>query len=66
MHVVVYLPSAFYSAIASTVVETLQAVNDVHGSPLFSFEFVAKRSRAVSKSGISFPAKIRPSKGWTC
>jgi len=62
MHVVVYLPSAFYSAIASTVVETLQAVNDVHGSPLFSFEFVAKRSRAVSKSGIAFPAKIRPSK----
>ncbi len=62
MHVVVYLPSAFYSAIASTVVETLQAVNDVHGSQLFSFEFVAKHSRAVSKSGISFPAKIRPSK----
>jgi transcriptional regulator GlxA family with amidase domain len=62
MHVVVYLPSAFYSAIASTVVETLQAVNDVHGSPLFSFEFVAKHPRAVSKSGISFPAKTRPSK----
>ncbi len=62
MHVVVYLPSAFYSAIASTVVETLQAVNDVHGSALFSFEFVAKHPRAVSKSGISFPAKIRPSK----
>jgi transcriptional regulator GlxA family with amidase domain len=62
MHVVVYLPSAFYSAIASTVVETLQAVNDVHGSALFSFEFVAKHPPAVSKSGISFPAKIRPSK----
>jgi transcriptional regulator GlxA family with amidase domain len=62
MHVVVYLPSAFYSAIASTVVETLQAVNDVHGAALFSFEFVAKHPRAVSKSGISFPAKIRPSK----
>jgi transcriptional regulator GlxA family with amidase domain len=62
MHVVVYLPAAFYSAIASTVVETLQAVNDVRGSPVFSFEFVARQARAISKSGISFPAKTRPSK----
>ena len=62
MHVVIYLPSAFDSAIASTIVETLQAVNDVRGSPIFSFEFVAKQAPAVSKSGISFPAKTRPSK----
>jgi transcriptional regulator GlxA family with amidase domain len=62
MHVVIYLPSAFYSAIASTVVETLQAVNEVRGSKLFSFEFVAKRARAISKSGISFPARTWPSK----
>jgi transcriptional regulator GlxA family with amidase domain len=62
MHVVIYLPSAFYSAIASTVVETLQAVNEVRRSPAFSFEFVAKNPHAVSKSGISFPARTRPSK----
>jgi transcriptional regulator GlxA family with amidase domain len=62
MHVVVYLPSAFYSAIASTVVETLQAVNEVRRSPAFSLEFVAKVPCPVSKSGISFPARTRPSK----
>jgi hypothetical protein len=63
MHVVIYLPSAFYSSIASTVVETLlQAVNEFRRSPAFSFEFVAKNPHAVSKSGISFPARTRPSK----
>jgi hypothetical protein len=40
------------------------AVNDVRGSPAFSFEFVAKRPRAVSKSGtagsLSRPPGCRP------
>jgi transcriptional regulator GlxA family with amidase domain len=62
MHVVIYLPSAFYSAIASTIVETFQAVNEVRRSPAISFEFVAKHRHAVSKSGISFPARTRPTR----
>jgi transcriptional regulator GlxA family with amidase domain len=62
VHVVVYLPSSFYSAIASTAVETLQAVNEVRGSDAFTYEFVAKRRRARSKSGVLFPARLRPSR----
>jgi hypothetical protein len=55
MHVVVYLPSAFYSAIASTVVETLQAVNEVRRSPAFSFEFVAKFRARFQSLEFLFP-----------
>ncbi|MBV8278090.1 MAG: helix-turn-helix domain-containing protein [Verrucomicrobia bacterium] len=62
MHVVVYLSSDFYAAIAATIIETLQAVNSVSGTEIFSFEFLAKKSRAVSKSGIQFKANIEPSK----
>ncbi|MBV8214613.1 MAG: helix-turn-helix domain-containing protein [Verrucomicrobia bacterium] len=62
MHVVVYLSSGFYAAIAATIIETLQAVNSVSGTEIFSFEFLAKKSRAVSKSGIQFKANIEPSK----
>jgi transcriptional regulator GlxA family with amidase domain len=61
MHVAIYLPPSFYSAIASTIVETLQAVNSVGASPAFSFEFLSRHSRAVSRSGIVFPAKTKPS-----
>ena len=62
MHVVIYLPSAFYAAIAATIIETLAAVNEVSGAEVFSFEFVAKRARAISKSGIRFKANPEPSK----
>ncbi|HWL86036.1 MAG TPA: hypothetical protein VNO21_09560 [Polyangiaceae bacterium] len=64
MHVVIYLPPSFYSAIASAIVETLQTVNSVSDSPSppFSFEFVANRRPAISTSGITFPAKRRPSR----
>lgn len=62
MHVVIYLPSAFYSTIASAIVEVLQVVNDIDGSGPFSFEFVSKHRRAVSKSRISFPAQKVPSR----
>jgi transcriptional regulator GlxA family with amidase domain len=62
MHVVVYLPTAFYSAIASTIVETLQAVNELGRSPAFSYEFVSHEPRAVSRSGIVFRAKTQPSR----
>jgi transcriptional regulator GlxA family with amidase domain len=62
MHVVVYLSSGFYAAIAATIIETLQAVNSVSGAEVFSFEFVAKRARAVSSSGIRFQASTEPTK----
>jgi len=62
MHVVIHLPPSFYSAIASTIVETLQAVNSLGASPVFSFEFVSRHSRARSRTGIVFPAKAKPSR----
>src|SRR6201987_1109914 len=62
MHIVVYLSSGFYAAIAATIIETLQAVNSVSGTKTFSFEFVAKQSRAVSRSGIRFKANTEASK----
>jgi transcriptional regulator GlxA family with amidase domain len=62
MHFVIYLPSAFYAAIAATIIETLQAVNDVRGEQLFSFEFVSPEARPVSKSGIAFQSKVRASR----
>src|ERR1700740_3059112 len=62
MHVVVYLSTGFYAAIAATIIETLQAVNSVSGTEIFSSEFVAKQSRAVSKSGIRFEANTEASK----
>lgn len=62
MHVAVYLPPRFYSGIASSVVETLQVVNDVSGSDVFSFEFLAAQPNVVSRSGIHFPARARASR----
>jgi transcriptional regulator GlxA family with amidase domain len=62
VHVVIWLPSVFYSAVASTIVETLQLVNDVNRSQVFSYEFVSRHSPAVSTIGISFPAKPRASR----
>jgi transcriptional regulator GlxA family with amidase domain len=62
VHVVIYLPSAFYAAIAATIIETLAAVNEVSSAKVFSFEFVAKRALAISKSGIRFKASTEPSK----
>jgi transcriptional regulator GlxA family with amidase domain len=62
MHVVVYLPPLFYSAIASSVVETLQVVNDVSGSEAFSFEFVSRQPNVLSRSGIPFRTNTRASR----
>jgi transcriptional regulator GlxA family with amidase domain len=62
MHVAVYLPPRFYSSIASSVVETLQVVNDISGSEVFSFEFVAPQPNVVSRSGIRFGARARASR----
>jgi transcriptional regulator GlxA family with amidase domain len=62
VHIVIYLPSEFYAAIAATIIETLAAVNEVSDAKVFSFEFVAKRARAISKSGIRFKANTEPSR----
>ncbi|HEY9261225.1 GlxA family transcriptional regulator [Chitinophaga sp.] len=62
MHFVIYLPAGFYAAIASSVVEILQAVNMVNESEVFTFEFVSKHSQAISRSAISFNARKKPSK----
>jgi transcriptional regulator GlxA family with amidase domain len=61
MHFVIYLPSGFYSAIASTIVEILQAINEFNKPEPFTFEFVSPYKQAVSRSGIVFMAKKRPS-----
>ncbi|MES1249649.1 MAG: helix-turn-helix domain-containing protein [Chitinophaga rupis] len=61
MRVVIYLPPNFYSAVASSIVETLQTVNDISGSQTFTTEFVSQASNPTSRSGILFPAKRRPS-----
>ncbi|HYZ83984.1 MAG TPA: helix-turn-helix domain-containing protein [Bryobacteraceae bacterium] len=58
----IYLPPLFYSGIASSVVETLQVVNDVTGSEAFSFEFVSAQRDVMSRSGICFRAKARASR----
>jgi transcriptional regulator GlxA family with amidase domain len=62
MHVVIHLPDAFYSAIASTFAETFQAVNEIRGEEVVTFEFVSSASRARSKSGILYPTRRRPSR----
>ena len=62
MHFVIYLPSGFYSAIASTIVEILQAINEFNEPKPFTFEFVSPYKQAISRSGIVFMAKKRPSK----
>ncbi|PSL33627.1 GlxA family transcriptional regulator [Chitinophaga ginsengisoli] len=62
MHFVIYLPPGFYSAIASTFVEILQAINSLNEPAPFTFEFVSPDSQAVSRSGIIYNTKSRPSK----
>lgn len=60
-HFIIYLPSGFYAAIASSIVEILQAINTVNESTVFTFEFVSNHKAAISRSDISFRAKKRPS-----
>lgn|GEM_PF-2395845 len=52
--VVIYLPSNFYSAIASSIAEIFQAVNELAGSDIFEIIFIAEK-KATSRSGIVFP-----------
>lgn len=62
MHFVIYLPSNFYSTIASTAAEVLQAINDLTQKNLFTYEFVSKESPAVAKTGVSFASKPQPAR----
>lgn len=60
MHVVIYLPPAFYAAIAAAIVETLQVVNQIRGEATFTFELVSRRGR--SRSGVVFDARPKPTR----
>jgi AraC family transcriptional regulator, transcriptional activator FtrA len=62
IHVAIWLPSTFYSAVAATLVEIFELVNAIRRAPAFSFEFVSRRARAVATSGIAFDARPRPSR----
>jgi transcriptional regulator GlxA family with amidase domain len=62
IHVVIWLPSTFYSAVASTIAEILELVNDIRRSQAFTFEFVSRHSPSISTTGISFNARGRPSR----
>jgi transcriptional regulator GlxA family with amidase domain len=62
MHFVIYLPAGFYSAMASTIVESLQIINDLGEREPLSFEFVSTRTKAISRSGIVFTSKRKPGK----
>lgn len=61
-HITVWLPASFYSAVASTIVETLQVVNDVSAAETFTYEFVSRTPRPVSTTGITFSASAKPSR----
>lgn len=62
MHFVIYLPKGFYAAIAATIVETIQAVNDQLESDLITYDFIASEKQSVSKSGIFFNCKTKPTR----
>ncbi|TIT19884.1 MAG: hypothetical protein E5W70_23590 [Mesorhizobium sp.] len=62
LHVVIWLPSNFYSAVVSTLVEMFQLVNDVCRSQVLSCEFVSRGAPSASSTGISFPTKAQPSR----
>lgn len=62
MHVVIYLPTTFYAGIASTIVEALQAANDLSAKQVFTFEFVSRARQPKSNTGITFPAQRRPTR----
>lgn len=62
LHVVIWLPSTFYSAVAATIVEILELVNTLKRSTVFTFEFISESPEAVSTTGISFVTKPCASK----
>jgi transcriptional regulator GlxA family with amidase domain len=61
-HITLWLPTSFYSAVASTIVETLQVVNDVSASPVFTYEFVSRARQPVSTTGVRFLSRAKPSR----
>ncbi|HEY5746478.1 MAG TPA: helix-turn-helix domain-containing protein [Chryseolinea sp.] len=59
MHFVVYLPASFYSAMAATIVELLQVINEVNPRASLTYEFVSGTPQAQSRSGLSFPSSTK-------
>lgn len=62
MHFVIFLPQGFYAAIAATIAETLQAINDQTRPDTITYEFVSSKKHAVSRSGIVFQSNAKPSR----
>ncbi|WP_027061732.1 hypothetical protein [Mesorhizobium loti] len=62
VHVVIWLPSTFYSAVAATLVEMFDMVNTIRREQVLSFEFVARQPDAATTPGISFQTKREPSR----
>lgn len=59
--IVIWLPSAFYSAVAATLAEMFELLNLIEGEERIAVEFVSAASPATSQSGVSFPCKAAPS-----
>ncbi|WP_170117009.1 GlxA family transcriptional regulator [Phyllobacterium sophorae] len=62
IHVVIWLPANFYSAVAATLVEMFELVNMIRRAEIFSFEFVSRQAAASSSSGIIFQTLAAPSR----
>jgi transcriptional regulator GlxA family with amidase domain len=62
IHVVIWLPTTFYSVVAATLVEMFELVNTIRREAIFSFEFVARQAAASTSSGIVFPTLRKPSR----
>ncbi|WP_342234529.1 GlxA family transcriptional regulator [Inquilinus sp. OTU3971] len=62
IHVVIWLPSTFYSAVAATIAEMFDLVNTIRQSETLSLEFVSRHARAATSLGVRFEAKPQPSR----
>lgn len=62
IHVVIWLPATFYSAVAATLVEMFELVNTIRRAEIFSFEFVSRQAAASPSSGIVFQTLKAPSR----
>jgi transcriptional regulator GlxA family with amidase domain len=62
VHIVIWLPIAFYSAVAATLAEMFELVNTIRREDVLSFEFVSRQPDAKASAGISFATRPEPSR----
>jgi transcriptional regulator GlxA family with amidase domain len=62
VHVALWLPERFYSAVAATMVEMFELVNRIRREQSISFEFISRHPSPDSTAGISFRVRTRPSR----